>query len=157
MNLDTLKKAGVYLDRCRFAVVPEIPVVQDVLYALRMSDEQKYYDFCLSNHEIYVTNVHLVAAAVGFEVASMRPYDEARARKIIAQAILDLTRPKDKCLFDSALAEAAEVVVGKPAPSKFGDRETLLATCGCASCDYKNDHLEEIWRDEDEYDSHADE
>lgn len=134
MNTKTFKRAGVRFDHCRFAVVPEIPYVQDVLYAMHMSVEQKNFDFCRDNHATYIVNVGLVVAAVSYEVLCMEPrYVEATARKIIAQAILDLTAPEDKCLFNNALTEAAAVVIGQPAPSKTTDRETLLV-CGCADC-----------------------
>lgn len=134
MNIETFKKAGIAFDHSHHTVVPEIPYVQDVLFAMRMSDEQKYYEFCVNNHATYVVNVGLVIAAVGYDVLCMEPYDEAAARKIIARAILELTSPEDKCLFNTALAEAAETVTGQPAPSKTADCETLLASCGCAEC-----------------------
>lgn len=134
MNIETFKKARIYFDRCSFAVVPEIPYVEDVLYALRLSDEHKYYNLCLNNHSPYIVNIGLVISAVGYAVLDMKRYDEAEAKKIIAQAILDLTAPEDKCLFNNALAEATEVVTGQPDPSRTADRETLLSSCGCASC-----------------------
>lgn len=56
MSIDTFKKAGIYLRYCRFAVVPEIPYAQDVLYALRLSEEEKCYTFCVCNHATYVVN-----------------------------------------------------------------------------------------------------
>jgi hypothetical protein len=134
MDIETFKKAGVRFDHSRFAVVPEIPYVQDVLYALRLSDAQKYYDICLANHPTYVVNVGLVIAATGYAVLCMERFDESEARKIIAQAILELTRPEDRCLFNPALIEAEEAITGKPAPSRTADREKTIAACGCAGC-----------------------
>lgn len=139
MNIETLQKAGVYFDYCRLAVFPQIPYVQDVLYILQLSGEKDAKNYYSPegawNWSTYIVNVGLVAAAIGYEVLCMEPrYNEARARKIIAQAILDLTSPEDKCLFNNALAEAAEIVTGQPAPSKSVDREKILASCGCAGC-----------------------
>jgi hypothetical protein len=134
------KKAGIHLHYCPDAVVPEIPYAQDVLYVLRLSAEQKNYEFCAGNHSTYVVNVALVIAAVGDEVLNMeRRYDEAKARKIIAQAILDLTASEDKCLFDAAIAEATETVTGQPAPYRLS-REQTLAMCACASCKKRKAH-----------------
>ncbi|GMU25733.1 hypothetical protein KJZ71_04450 [Patescibacteria group bacterium] len=133
MSIDTFKKAGIYLRYCRFAVVPEIPYAQDVLYALRLSEEEKCYTFCVCNHATYVVNVGLIIAAVGYDVLCMERYDEAKARKIIAQAILSLTADEDKCLFNLALAEATETVTGQPAPYRL-KRDATLAMCECASC-----------------------
>jgi hypothetical protein len=45
-------------------MMPEIPRVVDVLYALRLSEEQDNYGFCMANHEPYIENVMYVAAAV---------------------------------------------------------------------------------------------
>lgn len=134
MNTDGFKRAGIFFDYCRNAVVPEIPYVQDVLFALRLSAEQRYYDFCASNHATYVVNIALVIAAVGHKVLCMERYDKAEARKIIAQTILDLTAPQDKCLFNNALTEAAEAVTGQPAPSRGADRDAILMACDCAGC-----------------------
>ncbi|MBI5076846.1 hypothetical protein HZB94_00485 [Candidatus Falkowbacteria bacterium] len=134
MDIETFKKAGVRFDHCRFAGVPEIPYVQDVLFALRLSPKQKSYDFCVKNHATYIVNIGLVIAAVGYEVLGMERYDEAKARKIIANAILELCSAEDKCLFNSALTEATEISTEQTAPSRTADRETLLKNCGCVNC-----------------------
>lgn len=138
MNVETFKRVGIFFSYCRNAVFPQIPYVQDVLYILQLSGEKdahgSYSPDGARNWGEYLANLMLVAAAVASKVFYMERYDEAEARKIIAQAILDLTRPEDKCLFNNVLAEAAEVVTGQPAPSRTADRETLLATCGCAGC-----------------------
>lgn len=138
MNLKTIKKAGICFSYCRFAVFPQIPRVQDVLYILQLSgkkDAKNYYSpEGAANWSTYVENLVLVAAAVASRVLGMERYDEAKARKIIAEAILELCPPEAKCLFHDAFVEAQEIFVGQPAPSKTADRETLLATCGCAGC-----------------------
>jgi len=127
-------KVDIYFDFCRDAVVPEIPRVQDVLYALRLTDEQKSFDFCRDNHATYIVNVGLVIVAIGYKVLSMERYDEAVARKLIAEAIIALCPPEAKCLFNSAFVEAQEIFVGKPAPSKTASRRDVLDACGCAEC-----------------------
>ena len=134
MTIDTFKKAGIYLHYSHDAVVPEIPYTQDVLFALRLSEQEKSYTFCVGNHSIYVVNVALVIAAVGNDVLCMAPrYNEAKARKIIAQAILDLTAPEDTCLFNEALAEATETATGQSAPYRLPRGEALMK-CSCSSC-----------------------
>jgi len=130
MNTDTFKKAGIHFTHCRNAGVPEIPYVQDVLYALRLSRDEHAYTFSVSNHSTYVVNVCLAAAAVGHDVLNMDRYDEAEARKIIAQTILDLCAPNDRCLFNPSVAEATIALGGKVPES----RESRLLACSCASC-----------------------
>jgi hypothetical protein len=132
MKADTFKKAGIHFLHCRFAAVPEIPYVQDVLYALRLTDTQEYYDFCVSNHATYVINVGLVIAAVAGEVLTMERYDEAEARKMIARAILELTAERDKCLFNSAVIKAAQEA-GTPLTDST-DWAILTSTCRCPQC-----------------------
>lgn len=133
MSVETFKQAGIRFDYCRAAVVPEVPYVQDVLYALRLSEEQKNYDFCRSNHELYNANVHTVAAAVGFEIMSMRPYDEAKARQIIAKAIIELCPDEARCLFNNAYYEAVKLI-GEEVPPKSADAETIQWVCSCPHC-----------------------
>ena len=136
---DTFYQANIHFSYSRFGAFPQIPYTQDVLYVLHLSGEQDAHNYynaeCDANWSTYIENLMLVAAAVASQVLNMERYDEVRARQIIAQAILDLTRARDKCLFNNALAEAAEVVTGKSlAPSRTGDREQILAICGCAGC-----------------------
>lgn len=129
MNIQTFKKAGIFFLHSEYAGVPEIPYVQDVLYALRLSEQQKSYDFCVNNHATYVMNVGLVMAAIAGDVLTMERYDEAEARKLIGRAILELVSERDKCLFNSAVTEAAEEA-GTPLTSAR-DWLTLTTTCPC--------------------------
>lgn len=130
MNLETFTKVGIRFDFCRFAVVPEIPHVQDVIYALRLSEEEKKYRFCLQNHITYIANVHLVATAV---IGSMQFAVESKMRQIIAQAIIELCPDEARCLFNSAFVEAKELA-GQEVPPKDANREQLLASCSCTEC-----------------------
>lgn len=96
MNKEKLLEKGIRFDYCEYSVVPEIPAVQDVMFALRLADTDEYYWFAVSNHSTYVRNVQLCCFAVAYDVIGMRPYDEATARKIIARAIVALCDEKAK-------------------------------------------------------------
>lgn len=126
MNLEELKKAGIHFDFCLNAVVPEIPYVQDVLFALRLTDEQKYFDFCVANCRTYIVNMGLVIAAVGYAIFDKDHYNETESRKAIARAILDLCPEEAKCLFRSAYVEARKIV-GEDIPPAD-------AACTCPRC-----------------------
>ena len=127
----TLKKAGIRFDYCPDAVVPEIPYVQDVLYAMQLSDEQKNYDFCHGNHATYIVNVGLVIAAAGYQVLCMGLYNEVKARSIIAKTIVDLCPEEAKCFFNSAFVEA-KIMAGEELPVALSaDREALQKACAC--------------------------
>lgn len=130
MSLRELKKSGITFTHSRYAGVPEIPHVQDVLYALRLSEQQRHFNFCLSNHPTYIENVGLVIAAIAGSVLTAP--DESEARKIIARAILDLTADKDKCLFNSAVTDASEEA-GIPL-TRSSDWAVLVSTCACPAC-----------------------
>src|SRR3990167_5669716 len=134
MNLETLTKAGVHFDYCPDAVVPEIPHVQDVLYAMRLTDAQESFEFCVGNHATYIVNVGLVIVAVGYDVLCMEPrYDEAKARTIIARAIIELCPEDARCLFNSAYTQAQEIA-GEKVYFRTTSREQLLSACGCSRC-----------------------
>lgn len=130
MNIDTLKKAAVCFSHCRDAGVPEIPYIQDVLYVLEISADQHAYTFGVRNHSTYIVNVCLAAAAVGHDVLNMEKYDEIKARKIVARAILDLCTNEDRCLFNPSVCEAMKEL-GHIVPAA---RDDLIRTCNCPSC-----------------------
>ncbi len=133
MDLEELKKAGIRFDFCPNAVVPEIPYVQDVLFALRLTDEQKYYDFCVANHRTYIVNIGLVIAAACYEIFDSEHYNETESRRAIARAIIELCPEEAKCLFKSAYVEAMQIV-GEQVPSRGASRVELLAACMCPRC-----------------------
>jgi len=91
---------------CRYSVVPEIPYIEDVLYALRIIDEGPVYDFCVNNHEVYVSNVHLVAAIVATQIFGLKTREEMEV--LIAQTILRLI-PADATQ-DGSVVEALKIV-----------------------------------------------
>ena len=138
MNIKAFKNAGVRFSYCRYAVLPQIPYVQDVLYILQLSgekDARNYYSpEGAANWATYIENVLLVAVAVAPRVLGMERYDDAEAKKIIAEAIMGLCPPEAKCLFNNAFVTAQEIFVGKPAPSKTASRDELRKGCGCSEC-----------------------
>ena len=138
MNIETLKKAGICFDYCRNAMFPQIPYAQDVLYVVRLTKEKhergNYCSEGAANWATYIENLMLVAAAVAPKVLNMERYDEAEAKKIIAEAIMELCPPEAKCLFVDAFVAAQEIFVGKPAPSKTASRDEVLKACGCSEC-----------------------
>lgn len=95
---------------CPEAAVPEIPYVQDVLYALRLSESDFYYGFCATNHSTYVHNVHLVAAAVAHDVLNMEQGSEEKARRIIAKKILEMCPEEVPRDFDNAVLGAEQLL-----------------------------------------------
>lgn len=137
MNLETLTQAGITLDYCTHAVVPEIPRVQDVLFAMRLSDEQYsgYFEFCRNNHSTYVVNVGLVIAAVGHEVLNQEGgYDEVAGRRIIAHAIVELCPSEARCIFNGAYVAAQEELSGTSSPVREMNRDEMIANCSCPHC-----------------------
>lgn len=133
MIIENLKKAGIRFSFCPQAAVPEIPRVQDVLYAMKLSPEQINYDFCVSNHSTYVVNVGLAIYACGYEVLGMEKYDENKAREIIAKAILELCPENARCLFNSAFVEARKLAKLPDVP-KAENAAALRKICGCPRC-----------------------
>jgi len=134
MNLAQLKKAGICFDFCPDAVVPEIPKVQDVLFAMRLVETDESYIFARDNHSTYVVNVGLVIAAVGHKVLGIRWDEEITRRQVIAKAIVELCPSEARCLFNSAYVDAKRIAgEAIPMPEKPG-RDTLLEACECNSC-----------------------
>lgn len=128
--IDKFQKSRIFFSYHSDALATEIPRVADVLYVLRLSYENEEY---YSNHEVYVANVHLVAAAICHEVTFMQPYDKALARRIIAVAIVDLCPNEARCLLNSAFAEA-KLLAGDKVPASTANREALLRACTCLKC-----------------------
>lgn len=140
MNIETLKKTGICFSFSRYAVFPQIPYVQDVLYVLQLGEKHPrniYSPEGAANWPEYIANTMLVAAAVASSVLFMECYDEAKARKIIAEAIMELCPPEAKCLFNSAFVEAQEIFVGQPAPSRRMASKQIREVCGCTECRWR--------------------
>lgn len=134
MGADKFVLAGVLLDYCEGAVIPQTPHVQDVLYAMRMAQEDTYFLFATANASGYIENVALVVAACGQEVLTMRPFDEQQARRIIAQTILELCDERASCWFNMAFKEAVEQT-GAEVPPVGTPRNELAQGCSCSRCE----------------------
>ncbi len=94
--LQTLDAAGVKLGYSpELLTVPQIPTVEDVIFALDIHDstQSSSHDFPWRNiaHSTYVTNCYLVAAVVAKELIDMWPFDKNEARRIIAETIVKLS------------------------------------------------------------------
>lgn len=134
--LQKLIDAGFRFSFSEDSVVPEIPRVIDVLYAMDLVEEQECYAFCVNNHAPYIENVGLVIAAVAMDVLcpSVERYDEDEARKLIAKAIVALCPDETKCLFVGAYTDALRDA-DKNAPDVAGmTRNEQILACGCARC-----------------------
>lgn len=136
MNIQALKSTGTFFVCEHPRPIYQIPNVQDVLYVLGVSGEQKYYKFCLSQiqYTLYVANVHLAVAAVSGEVLRLKPSAARQIRTIVAFAIIELTRPEDRCLFDPALNDAMEMITGMQVGSRTRNHGRLRESCGCSDC-----------------------
>jgi hypothetical protein len=106
----------------------ETPSVQDVLFALQLSQMQDNE----AADEIYLDNVNLVVAAVGGEIKMMEPYDESSARKMIAKAIVALCSLGARCLLNTRYVDAKIAAGDKDweVTKNLGD-ETKLKACMC--------------------------
>ncbi|MDF1497149.1 MAG: hypothetical protein P1P90_03755 [Patescibacteria group bacterium] len=125
MNLQKLVKLGKLFSFSPDACVPEIPTAQDVLYALKLSDKDDKYNFCAANHSTYVHNVHLASAAVAYAVFDMDPYDEEQAKRIIADAIVQLCPAEARCTkYIDVYRQALEIL----------GRDTEHDTVNCLGC-----------------------
>ncbi len=113
------------------STVPEIPAVQDVLYALRLSDHDARYEFALEHHPPYIFNVMLTAAKVADRLFKLNDQDDAARDKLIAETIIDLCPEEARCLFNQAYSNAL-YASGKRPPGNGA--EQLWLRCGCRHC-----------------------
>ncbi|MCR4278791.1 MAG: hypothetical protein NUV81_02715 [bacterium] len=121
---------------CGSALTPEIPIVSDVLSVVwQDSSLDHFYSDAISNFTTYADNVVLVAGAVNEDVLRMprTPDGEAQARKLVAEAIIELCPEEAKCLFNPAYAEALREA-GKGVRISGGDAVQLKAFCTCVKC-----------------------
>lgn len=138
MNVEFLRKYGIFFSYCSNAAFPQIPYVQDVLYVLQLSNDKdthgNYSPAGAANWGDYIENTTLVAAAVASKVLFMERYDEAAARKIIAQAIVDLCPSQARCLFNRPFVEAQDECTGKAVRSRTASRDEIIRACECPEC-----------------------
>lgn len=118
MEMTTEKTAGQF-EYCPNACTPQIPHAADVLYALRATGEDHYFEMALANFRDYVANVMLVAAVVVHKLGAHRPYNHQQFERAIAQTIVDMT-PEIAKELSPAYQEAIETLERIPryAPMK---------------------------------------
>lgn len=131
MNVQDLKKNGVCFNYSVNTTDPQIPRVKDVQYALRLTDQDNGFRYCMNKQPAYITNVMVVSAAVACEILGKRERDTYAEERVIAQAIVDLCPDEAKCLFNPAFAEAWATLGHEV---KRTSREQLWMQCGCQSC-----------------------
>ncbi len=124
------------LSFCSDAMVPEIPRIQDVLFALGLSMEEEYYTLCACNHEPYIANINLVVVACAGKILGTNPYDEQEARRIVAKTIVSFCPEEAQCLFVDAYVKALEIAEGKNLNLPHTSEE-LKEMCGCRNCRQK--------------------
>lgn len=124
MNVTTFLKANISLESSHFVTEPEIPFVQDILFALRLSEKQIAFDAGLGSHSAYIVNACLTAASVAHEIVSMEFFDEGKARLIIARAIIALCPEEAKCFYKKGYVDAMQTL-GQTVPGPL---------CVCANC-----------------------
>lgn len=112
------------------ACFPEIPEIEDILHFLDIrhsSESQRRLAFCLYNAPDYNKDVERVADEVRSAVAGL---DVEAAKKIIARTIISFTDPRDRCLFEPAIAEATLILCGVMPEA----RDDLRRACACPKC-----------------------
>ena len=88
---ETFKAAGIHLAYDASTSAPQIPHVQDVLYALRLSEKHVAYHIVTVRQATYLNNVFLVATAIVSDVGSMRTMPLLELKSVVARAILILS------------------------------------------------------------------
>ena len=123
--LDQFKKAGITFAFSADSMMPEIPSIKDVFYSLRQNRRDESYNVCMANNVSYISNVHLVAAAVAHKGDDLTFCE-------VAHAICELCPEEAKCLFNEAYREAARVA-GRVQELNMS-RSKLITMCGCKTC-----------------------
>lgn len=132
MGREDFVQAGLRLAYDQDSPIPQIPYVQDVLYIIHLSGEEKFYEICLFRHPTYIANTLLVAAAVAHEITGPVPVNRPEMLKAVARTIMDLCPEKARCLLIPGFAQA-EHVLGLAKTENRSPAELALL-CGCARC-----------------------
>lgn len=134
MDRDALLSSGLKFTYCRNCAVPQIPTVQDVLYALHSSPNDEYYHFAVANHSSYVANVHFAATVAAADENVCHCENEEHLRRVIAHNIVLLCPPEAKCLFETAFVAAHNAAGYRSQLPTQGSRDELMGVCSCAHC-----------------------
>ena len=128
----TQKKTGTFFSFSQHEDIPQIPRVQDVLFALKLSERQEYYSSCARNSDFcYIQNVHIVVAAVGDRVNGLwSSSNEVEARRVVAQAIVDFCPEEARCLLRDAFVSAKRLAEGDLSALST-DESVLMDACTC--------------------------
>jgi len=119
----------------RYADVPQIPRVNDVLYALELSSLVEYYNVCKERKDThYRSNVAMVIKAVGNKVSDLWSSDRLmEATEIVARTIVDMCPEDAACLRREAYINA-KILAGDDVPPKDANVHELRRACICQEC-----------------------
>lgn len=132
MGKEDFSKTGLRLKYDPESRIPQIPYAEDVLYAMHLSDKDKYYNICLPRHDTYVANTLLAAACAASEVIGPKVTSRAEMLKAVAQVITSLCPAKARCLLIPGFAEAQHLLGLAETENRHPAELSLL--CGCARC-----------------------
>lgn len=132
MGKEDFSKIGLWLKYDPESRIPQIPFAQDVIYAMHLSDKDKYYNICLPRHATYVANTLLAAACAASEIIGPKIIGRPEMLKAIAQVIIALCPAKARCLLIPGFAEAQRILGMTQAENRRPSE--LSRICGCAHC-----------------------
>lgn len=128
-----MKLRGFVLGYNRFAVLPEIPRVADVMRALQKTEQEEAFDASRTSPSTYSLNVMLVAEAVRSDVAYFPGIEGQDAEWLIARAIIELCPEEARCLLVGAYV-AAKRSAGETVEIDGLSRAQIRRICTCERC-----------------------
>lgn len=131
MSLPEFKELGLALAYPKNTWAQRLPEIQDVLYVLRLTEEQRSFTPFQDVNPAYIRNTLLVAAAVSDVIYDAHQKDPEQARRIIATAIVELAPKEARCLRNQDFA-AARTVLDRALENKA--QEEMVDVCECESC-----------------------
>ncbi len=131
MSLPEFKKLGLALAYPKNTWAQRLPEIQDVLYILRLTEEQRSFTSFQGVNPAYIRNTLLVAAAVSDVIYNAYQKDPEHARKIIATTIVELA-PEEACCLRNQDFAAARAVLDPTLENKA--QEEMVDVCECEKC-----------------------
>jgi len=134
----TFARRGIYLGyKTEKMSLPQVPWTIDVLYFMKLTEQQQFYTLGLHCSPTYISNLAMIAHIVAVDVLCMKPYDEREAHKIIAQAIIEMYPLAARCLLKPhyiRTLKIAETIRYSQEILQSTDEAVLENACTCSLC-----------------------
>lgn len=119
---------------CADLAPPQIPFVEDVLYAMRETNQPRFFHMAKRDSPTYIANIGLVMVEAAEEFRKVRPSGTPSLETAISRLIYNMCPDEARCLFVPAYVEATTRIGLLKVDLEGKSLREINEICGCRRC-----------------------